>query len=100
MVTVVAQILKQVMGQQSVTEGDQVEATLQWLKAVRLEGELVTLNVGLLNREVANTIVDQGGDYLGPLKGNQAALKEAVDAWMEGQIFPPRETAPSGPLGR
>jgi hypothetical protein len=99
-VTMVAQTLKQVMGQQSVTDGDQVEATLQLLKAVPLEGKLVTLDAGLLNREMANTIVDQGGDYLGPIKGNQAALKEAVDAWMEGQIFPPRETPPSGPLGR
>lgn len=92
-VTMVAQTLKQVMGQKSVVDGNQVEATLQLLKAVPLDGKLVTLDAGLLNREVANTIVDQGGDYLGPLKGNQAELKEAVDAWIEGQIFPPRETA-------
>lgn len=96
-VTMVAQTLKQVMGQQSVVEGDQVEATLQLLKAVPLEGRLVTLDAGLLNREVANTIVDQGGDYLGPLKGNQAELKEAVDAWIEGQISPPGETASGRP---
>ena len=89
-VTMVAQTLKQVMGQQSVTDGDQVEATLQLLKAVPLEGKLVTLDAGLLSREVANTIVDQGGDYLGPIKGNTAELKEAVDAWMEGQVFSPR----------
>jgi len=99
-VTMVAQTLKQVMGQQSVENGDQVEATLQLLKAVPLEGKLVTLDAGLLHREVANTIVDQGGDYLGPIKGNEAALKEAVDAWLEGQVFPPRETAPSGPARR
>jgi hypothetical protein len=96
-VTLVAQTLKQVMGQQSVENGDQVEATLQLLKAIPLEGKLVTLDAGLLHREVANTIVEQGGDYLGPIKGNEAALKEAVDAWIEGQVFPPRETAPSGP---
>jgi hypothetical protein len=95
-VTMVAQTLKLVMGQQPVTDGDQVEATLQLLKAVPLEGKLVTLDAGLLHREVANTIVEQGGDYLGPLKGNQAALKEAVDAWIEGQIFPPREPTSSG----
>jgi hypothetical protein len=94
-VTMVAQTLKQVMGQQNVVEGDQVEATLQLLKAVPLAGKLVTLDAGLLHREVANTIVEQGGDYLGPLKGNQAELKEAVDAWIEGQIFPPRQP-PSG----
>lgn len=92
-VTLVAQTLKQVMGQQSVTDGDQVEATLQLLKAVPLGGKLVTLDAGLLHREVANTIVEQGGDYLGPIKGNEAELKEAVDAWIEGQIFSPGETA-------
>jgi hypothetical protein len=95
-VTMVAQTLKQVMGQQPVITGDQVAATLQLLKAVPLEGQLVTLDAGLLNREVANTIVEQGGDYLGPLKGNQAELKEAVDAWIEGQIFSPGEAAASG----
>ena len=95
-VTMVAQTLKQVMGQQWVENGDQVEATLQLLKAIPLEGQLVTLDAGLLHREVANTIVDQGGDYLGPIKGNEAGLKDAVGAWMEGQVFPPRETAPGG----
>lgn len=95
-VTMVAQTLRQVMGQQSVTGGDQIEATLQLLKAVPLDGKLVTLDAGLLRREVANTIVEQGGDYLGPLKGNEAELKDAVDAWMEGQIFPPRDPAPGG----
>lgn len=90
-VTMVAQTLKQVMGQQPVVDGDQVAAALQLLQAVPLEGKLVTLDAGLLYREVANTIVEQGGDYLGPLKGNQAELKEAVDAWIEGQIFPPRQ---------
>jgi len=95
-VTMVAQTLRQVMGQQGVTEGDQIEATLQLLKAVPLDGKLVTLDAGLLRREVANTIVDQGGDYLGPLKGNEAVLKDAVDAWIDGQIFPPGNAAPGG----
>ncbi len=95
-VTLVAQTLQQVMGQQSVTNGDQVEATLQLLKAVPLEGKLVTLDAGLLHREVANTIVNQNGDSLGPIKGNEAELKEAVDAWIEGQIFPPGGPSSSG----
>lgn len=99
-VTMVAQTLKQVIGQQSVENGDQVAATLHLLKAIPLEGNLVTLDAGLLHREVANTIVDQGGDYLGPIKGNEAALKDAVDAWMEGQVFPPREAAPGGSTRR
>lgn len=96
-VTMVAQTLKQVMGQERVENGDQVEATLRLLKAVPLAEKLVTLDAGLLHREVANTIVDQGGDYLGPIKGNEAGLKEAVDAWMEGQVSPPRKAAHGRP---
>lgn len=53
MVTLVAQTPKQVMGQQSIAEGDQVDAKLQLLKAVPLEGKLVTLDAGLLRHEVA-----------------------------------------------
>ncbi len=56
----------------------------------------MTLDASLLRREVANTIVNQNGDYLGPIKGNEAELKEAIDAWIEGQIFLPEEPAPSG----
>jgi hypothetical protein len=53
--TLVAQTPKQVIGQQSVAEGDQVDAKLQLLKTVPLEGKLVTLDAGLLRREVAQT---------------------------------------------
>jgi hypothetical protein len=42
----------------------------------------------LLHRKVANTIVDQGGDYLGPIKGNEAQVKNAVDEWIEANISP------------
>ena len=64
-----------------------MEAALQLLKAVLLEGKLLTLEVGLLSREVVNTIIDKGGDYPAPMDGYAAALKEAVDGWIERQIF-------------
>lgn len=38
---------------------------------------------------------DHGGDYLGPIKGNEAELKDAVDAWIEGQIFPQETLRPA-----
>ncbi|MBE0699119.1 MAG: ISAs1 family transposase [Anaerolineaceae bacterium] len=87
-VTMVAQTLKRVMGQQIAAGGDQSEATIRLLKAVPLEGKLVTLDAGLLHRETANTIVEGGGNYLGPLKGNQAEVKKAVDEWIDAKIFP------------
>lgn len=87
-VTMVAQTLKRVMGQQIAAGGDQSEATIQLLKAVPLEGKLITLDAGLLHRETANTIVEGGGNYLGPLKGNQAEIKKAVDEWIDAKISP------------
>lgn len=87
-VTMVAQTLKRVMGQLLAVGGDQSEATIQLLKAVPLEGKLVTLDAGLLHRETANTIVEGGGNYLGPLKGNQAEVKRAVDEWIDAKISP------------
>jgi hypothetical protein len=88
-VTMVAQTLKRVMSQEIAEGGDQTEATLKLLKAVPLQGKLVTLDAGLLHREVANTIVTQGGDYLGAIKGNEAQVKQAVDEWIEAKISPP-----------
>lgn len=88
-VTMVAQTLKRVMSQQIAEGGDQTEATLQLLRSVPLQGKLVTLDAGLLHREVANRIVGQGGDYLGPIKGNEAQVKNAVDEWIEAKISPP-----------
>jgi len=88
-VTIVAQTLGRVMGQ-TVAEGeDQVAATLKLLQAIPLQGKLVTLDAGLLHREVANTIIDQGGNYLGPVKDNEPTLKAELDRWMDDQLSPP-----------
>jgi hypothetical protein len=95
-VTMVAQTMKRVVGQQTAIERDDMEATIQLLKSIPLNGKLVTVDAGLLHAEVANTIVDQGGNYLGPLKDNEPGMKEAVDTWIEGQLFPPEERTASG----
>ncbi len=88
-ITMAAQTVKTVVGQQSVSGGNQVAATVDLLKAVPLEGKLVTADAGLLRKRVANTIIEQGGDYLGVVKGNEAELKQAVDDWLTEQFSPP-----------
>jgi hypothetical protein len=88
-VTMAAQTIKQVVGQRTAVERDDVEAAIQLLKAIPLDGKLVTVDAGLLHAAIANTIVEQGGNYLGPLKDNEPGMKEAVDTWIEGQLFPP-----------
>jgi len=97
-VTLAAQEWKLVVGQQSVQGGNQVAATIELMKAMPLEGKLVTADAGLLSKRVANTILAQGGDYLGAVKGNQEELKGAIDDWLTEQFSPPR-TKPSRRLG-
>jgi hypothetical protein len=92
-VTLAAQILKRVAGQRLAAEHDEVDAGIALLKAIPLQGRLVTVNAGLLHAELANTIVDQGADYLGPLRDNELSVKEAVDTWIEAQLFPPGQQA-------
>jgi hypothetical protein len=95
-VTMAAQTLKTVVGEQSVSGGNQVAATVELLKRVPLDGKLVTADAGLLRKTVAKTILEQGGDYLGTVKGNEAELKQAVDDWLTDQFSPPGSTSSAG----
>ncbi len=88
-VTMAAQTVKTVVGEQSVRGGNQVAATVELLKRVPLDGKLVTADAGLLRKRVANTILEQDGDYLGVVKGNEAELKQAIDDWLTEQFSPP-----------
>lgn len=99
-VTLAAQTLKQVAGQRLAAEQDAGEAAIELLKAVPVRGRLVTVDAGLLHAALANTIVEQGGDYLGPLKDNEPNMKEAVDIWIDAQLFPPGQSPPRRLLQR
>jgi len=92
-VTMVAQQFKQVVGQQPVDQAGYVRATVQLLRAVPLEGKLVTMDAGLLHRSVAKTIVAGEGDYLGSLKGNEPEVKQVVETWLQANLSPSRPTA-------
>lgn len=92
-VTMVAQQMKQVVGQQPVDQDGYVQATLQLLRAVPLEGKLITMDAGLLHRSLVQTIVAGGGDYLGSLKGNEPEVKQGVETWLQANLSPSRPPA-------
>jgi hypothetical protein len=94
-VAAVGQELQVVLGQQDVGEGAQVGAALHLLRSMPLEGQLVTADAGLLCRPVAKAILEGKGDYLGLVKDNQPALKEALEEWMTDDLFPPGAEASS-----
>ena len=95
-VTAAGQDLQVVLGQVGVGEGSELEAAVQLLRGLPLQGKVVTVDAGLLHRDLVDTVLDQGGDYLGLIKDNEPGAKLVVDEWIEPQIFPPRSGTSSG----
>jgi predicted transposase YbfD/YdcC len=68
-----------VLGQIKVDEkSNEITAIPQLLKALEISGCIVTIDAMGCQTEIAKTIVDEGGDYVLALKGNQGNLCEDV----------------------
>jgi hypothetical protein len=93
-VAAVGQALQAVLGQQAVTDGNQVDAALRLLRSIPLEGKLVIADAGLLCRPFVKTVLEGQGDYLGLVKDNQPEVKGALDEWIAEDLFPPGAGAP------
>lgn len=64
-VTAAGQEVKKVVAQSQVAEGDWVAAAVEVLSRLPLEGKVVTLDAGLLQRSVAQTVVEKRGPISG-----------------------------------
>lgn len=53
-----------------------------------LGGRVVTTDALLAQKEVAQTIIDQGGDYVLPIKDNQPDTKAAIAEWFAEEPLP------------
>jgi predicted transposase YbfD/YdcC len=68
-----------VLGQQKVDEkSNEITAIPLLLKALDLAGCIVTIDAMGCQTDIAEQIIDQGGDYVLSLKGNQGHLQEDV----------------------
>lgn len=68
-----------ILGQEAVGGGSHEIAAIPWLlRALDLEGALVTIDVAGCRKEIAARIIGQGGDSLLAAKGNQPALRAAA----------------------
>jgi len=77
----VSQQLPLVLAEIAVAKGsNEITAILPLLKQLVLEGRLVTVDALLTQREVAQAIMDGGGDYLMYAKDNQPQLRQDI-AW-------------------
>ena len=88
-VAAVGHELQVVLGQQEVGEGGQVEAAVRLLRSIPLEGKLVIADAGLLCRPFVKAVLEGDGDYLGLVKNNQPAMKEALEEWIAEDLSPP-----------
>jgi len=73
-----------ILGQEAVAAGShEIAAIPELLRVLDLRGALVTIDAAGCQRDIAQQIRAQGGDYLLAVKGNQPALQAAVHAALD-----------------
>jgi len=73
-----------VLGQEATEEkSNEITAIPALLKLLELKGCIVTIDAMGCQREIAKQIIEQEGDYVLGLKGNQGLLHEAVDDYFQ-----------------
>jgi len=71
-----------VLGQVAVADGgNEITAIPELLRALALDGCTVTVDAIGCQTAIARQLVEQGADYVLALKGNQPALRAAVEGW-------------------
>ena len=79
MVSAFATEARLVLAQQAVDEkSNEITAIPKLLKLLNLKGHIVTIDAMGTQKAIAKQIIEQGGDYVLALKGNQGTLNEDV----------------------
>jgi len=93
-----------VLGQLATDEkSNEITAIPQLLRLLDLEGTVVTIDAMGTQKEIARQILDQGGDYLLPVKENQPTLCRDVTLFFDDAIrrgFPHTPHAQARVLGK
>ncbi len=73
-----------ILGQQAVDQkSNEITAIPKLLKLLDLKGHIVTLDAMGTQKVIAKQIIEQGGDYILALKGNQGTLNDDVRLFLE-----------------
>ena len=64
-------------------KSNEITAVPKLLKMLRLEGSIVTVDALNCQREIAQQVIDQNGDYVMALKGNQGTLHDDVRSFLD-----------------
>jgi len=67
-------------------KSNEITAIPQLIDNIDVEGAVVTIDAAGCQKKIAAKIVDQKGDYVLALKGNQGKLHQAVIAWIDEQL--------------
>ncbi len=80
------------LGQVSVDgKTNEIPRVEEILKSILVNGRVFTMDALLTQRTIARQIVDQGGDYVMALKGNQSTIYEAVETHF--RVFSPSNSS-------
>jgi hypothetical protein len=82
--------LREVVGQTaSRGKGMEIPDALKLLAKLDLKNKVITGDAMFCQKKIYKTIVDGGGDYVFPVKGNQKHLQEDIKTAFNEPIFPP-----------
>ena len=78
-----------VLGQLAVDDkSNEIAALPKLLEMLTLRGKVVTADAMHCQRQVAQQVIEQGGDYALALKGNQATLRDDVQLFLDDPSSP------------
>ena len=78
-----------VLGQLAVDDkSNEITALPKLLEMLTLRGKVVTADAMHCQRQVAQQVIEQGGDYALALKGNQATLRDDVQLFLDDPSTP------------
>ena len=75
------------LGQLAIPEKtSEITAIPELIDHINVQGAIVTIDAAGCQKNIAQSIVDHGGDYVLALKGNQGKIHNAVQAYIQEQL--------------
>ncbi len=67
-------------------KSNEITAIPELIDQIQVEGTIVTIDAAGCQRNIAEQIIDRGGDYVLALKGNQGKTYAAAEKWIQEQL--------------
>lgn len=80
-------------------KGREIPDAMRLLENIDIKGVVITGDAIFCQKSITSQIVEKGGDYLLPVKGNQKDLCEEIETAFQEPVFPPSDLAGSAQCG-